>query len=259
MWLVGSWGVTHNKFKGGLGGGRTRPGIMNVLGEREPSVPGGLTVIDKDAKVLLKPLIRSFGLSVSLGVIGGAYVLFDIEDATKFFREMGCKAGISVGDDLVGSAVVWKDILDVEVGDGGGGGRFMAGDKKGSFRAVVVCDGEDTVKTVGEREFDNKVHSDGFKGESGAVGRDGTVRNSWARGGDFGGLTGGATADEGGDEGLHVGPPVIFGDKKAGFENAGVARSRGIVVQGGHIPPKGVVCHDDEAGANPPRTVRVLL
>ena len=102
---------------------------MYVLGKQKPPVPRGLAVVDEDAKVLFKPLIRAFGLAVSLGVIGGAYVLFDVEDAAKFLREVGCETGISVCDDLAGSAIMWEDVLDVEVGDGGGSGRFMAGDE----------------------------------------------------------------------------------------------------------------------------------
>ena len=259
MRLVGSWGVAHNEFKGGFGGGGIRPGVVYILGEWEPSVPSGLAVVDKDAKVLFEPLICSFGLAVSLGVIGGAYVLFDIEEATKFLQEMGCEAGVSVCDDLAGSAVVWEDVLDIKVSDGGGRGRFVTGDKNSSFRAVVIGDGEDAVEAIGEGEFNDKVHGNGFKGEGGAVGRDGAVRDAGARGIDFGGLASGATTDEGSDKGLHVGPPVILGDEEAGLEDAGVTCSGGIVVQGGHSPPKGVVCHDDEAGAIPPRAVRVLL
>ena len=230
MRLVGSWGVAHNKFKGGFGGGRIGPGIMHILGEREPSMPSGLAVVDEDAKVLFKPLIRAFGLAVSLGVIGGAYVLFDIKDATKFLREMGREAGISVCDDLAGSAVMWKDMLDIKVSDGGGCGRFMAGDENGSFRAVVVCDGEDAVKSIGERELNDEVHGNSLKGEGSAIGRDGAVRNAGARGIDFGGLTGGAAPDEGGDKGLHVGPPVILGDEETGFEDARVTCGVGIMV-----------------------------
>jgi hypothetical protein len=75
---------------------------MHILGEWKPPVPSGLAVVDEDSKVLFKPLIRAFGLSISLGMIGGAYVLFDIEDAAKFLREMGGKAGIAVCDDLRG-------------------------------------------------------------------------------------------------------------------------------------------------------------
>ena len=129
MRLVGSWGVAHNELEGGLGGGRIRPGVMYILGEREPSVPGGLAVVDEDAKILFKPLIRSFRLAVSLGVVGGAYVLLDVEEATKFLWEVGCEAGISVCNNLAGGTVMWEDVLDIEVGDSGGGGRFVAGDE----------------------------------------------------------------------------------------------------------------------------------
>ena len=51
---------------------------MYVLGQWEPLAPSGLTVVDEDAKILFEPLVRSFGLAISLGVVGGAYVLFDI-------------------------------------------------------------------------------------------------------------------------------------------------------------------------------------
>ena len=228
--MVGSWGVAHNELKRGLGGGRIRPGVMYVLGEREPSVPGSLAMVDEDAKVLFEPLVRSFRLAVSLGVIGGAYILFDVEEVTKFLWEVGREAGIAVRDDPAGSAVMRENVLDVEVGDGGGGGRFVTGNENGSLRTVVIRDGEDAVEAVGEREFNDEVHGNGFKGEGGAVGRDGAVRDAGARGIDFGGLTSGATTDEGGNKGLHVGPPVVFSDEEAGFENAGVTRGGGIVV-----------------------------
>ena len=86
---------------------------MYILSKWEPLVPSGLVVVNEDAEVLFKPLIRSFGLAVSLGVVGGTYVLFDIEDAAQFLREVGGEAGILVCDNFVGSAVVWKNMLDV--------------------------------------------------------------------------------------------------------------------------------------------------
>ena len=94
----------------------------------------------------------------------------------------------------------------------------------------MVRNGEDAIKAVGEREFNDKIHGDRFEGKGSAVGSDGEVRDTGARGIGFGGLTGGATPDEGGDKGFHVGPPVILGDEKAGFEDAGVTCGRGIVV-----------------------------
>ena len=133
MWLVSSWGVPHNEFEGRLGSGRVGPGVVYILGEWEPSVPGGLTVVDEDAEILFEPLVRSFGLAVSLGVVSGAYVLHDIKDAAKFLREMGCEAGIPVRDDLVGSTVVWKDMLDVKIGNSGGGSCLVTGNEDGCF------------------------------------------------------------------------------------------------------------------------------
>ena len=46
---------------------------------------------------------------------------------------MRCEAGISICDDLARGAVMWKDVLNVKVGDSRGGGRFVARDKNGSF------------------------------------------------------------------------------------------------------------------------------
>ena len=76
--MVGTWGVAHNEVKGGFGGSRVGPGIVYVLGKREPTAPGGLTVVYEDAKILFKPLIHLFRLAVCLGMIGRAYVLFDV-------------------------------------------------------------------------------------------------------------------------------------------------------------------------------------
>ena len=230
MRLVSPWGVAHYEFEGGFGGGRIRPGVVYVLSKGKPSVPSGLAVVDEDAEILFKPLIRSFGLAVSLGVVGRAYVLRDVKDAAKLLRETGRKSGISVRDDFAGSTVVWENMLDVKVGNSGGGSRFVAGDEDGSFRAVMVGDGEDAVEAVREWEFDNEIHGDSLKGEGGAVGRDGAMGNTGSRGNGLGGLTGGTTVDERGDKGFHMGPPVIFGDEEAGFEDAGVACGGGIMV-----------------------------
>ena len=106
---------------------------MHILGKWEPLMPGSLAVIDKDSEVLFKPLVCLFGLAVSLGVVGRAYVLFNVEDAAKFFGEMRGKAGIPVSNDFAWGTIVWEDMLDVKVGDGGGGGSFVAGNEDSSF------------------------------------------------------------------------------------------------------------------------------
>ena len=133
MRLVGPWGVAHDKFKGGFGGSRIRPSIMYILSKWEPLVPSGLAVVDEDAEVLFKPLICAFGLAISLGVVGRADVLFDIEDVAKFLWEMRSEAGISVSNNFVGGAIVWENMLDVELSNGGGSGRLVAGNENSSF------------------------------------------------------------------------------------------------------------------------------
>ena len=203
---------------------------MYILSEWEPLVPSGLVVVDEDAEVLFKPLICVFGLAISLGMVGGAYILFDIKDAAKFLWKVRSEAGISVGDNFAGSAVVRKNMLDVELGDGGGGGCFVAGNENGSFRAVVVRDGEDAVEAIGKWKLNDEIHSNGFKRKGGAVGGNGAVWDMGTRGIGLSGLTGGAAADEGGDEVLHVGPPVVVGEEEASFKDTRVTRGRGIVI-----------------------------
>ena len=121
-------------------------------------------------------------------------------------------------------------MLNIEVSDDGGGGRFVAGNEDGSFRAVMVRDSEDAVKAIRKREFNDEVHGDGFEGEGGVIGGDRAVRDVGVRGIDLGGLAGGATMDKGGDKVLHMGPPVVFHKEKAGFQNARVARGGGIMI-----------------------------
>ena len=106
--------MAHDEVKGGLGGGCIGPGIVYILGEGEPVIPGGLPVVYKDAEILLKPLICLFQLTICLGVVSSAYVLFDVQDVAEFAGKVESKAGIMVGDDSAGGAVMRKDVLDIE-------------------------------------------------------------------------------------------------------------------------------------------------
>ena len=135
----------------------------------------------------------------------------------KFFWKVRGEAGISVSDDFAGGAIVWEDMLNIEVGDGGGSGHFVAGNEDSGFRTVMIHDGEDAIEAVGKWEFDDEVHGDSFKGEGGVVGGDRVVRDVGARRINLGGLAGGATTDKGGDKVLHMGPPVVFREEKASF------------------------------------------
>ena len=143
---------------------------------------------------------------------------------------MRSEAGISVGNDFTGSAVVWKNMLDIEVGNIGCSSHFMAGNEDDGFEAVMVRDSEDAVKAVGKREFDSEVHSDVFKGKGSVISGDRAVWCVEVSCNGFGGLAGGATTDERGDEVLHVGPPVVFGEEKAGFQDTRMTHCGGVMI-----------------------------
>ena len=95
----------------------------------------------------------------------------------------------------------------------------------------MVCDGEDAVKTVGGQEFDNKVHGDSFKREGGTISGNRVVRYAGASCEGLGGLAGGAALDKGGDEVLHVGSSVVFGEEKTSFQDARVTHCGRVMIQ----------------------------
>src|SRR6266403_4898336 len=71
--------MSHDQFEGGLPCCRVWPGVVCILGEWEPFSPVSLRSVPKYSEVLFQPLVGWFGLSVRLGVIGGADVLFDVQ------------------------------------------------------------------------------------------------------------------------------------------------------------------------------------
>ena len=95
--------------------------------------PGSLAVIYEDMEILFKPLVCAFRLAISLGVISGAYVLFDIQNTAKFSGELGSEVGVSISDDFAGGTIVWENMLDIEVGDIECSGCFVAGNEDGGF------------------------------------------------------------------------------------------------------------------------------
>ena len=94
----------------------------------------------------------------------------------------------------------------------------------------MVSDREDAVKTGGGREFDDKVHGDSFEREGSVCNRDRAMGNVGPGSEWLTGLAGGAAMDEGGDEVLHVGPPVVSCKEVASFKDARVAGSWQVVV-----------------------------
>ena len=57
----------------------------------------------EDVKVLFQPLVGTFRLTVCLGVVCGADVLFDVKEFAEFLCEGGGEAWVLVGDIRDGS------------------------------------------------------------------------------------------------------------------------------------------------------------
>ena len=118
--------------------------------------------------------------------------------------------GIMVRNDFMRCAIVWKDRLDIEVGNTGSGDGLVAGDKDCGFGTVVVHYSEDAIKAVGEGEFDNEIHSNHFEGQGHGGSGDREVRGAWVSDVGFSSLAGGTTMNKGDDEVLYMGLPVTI-------------------------------------------------
>ena len=71
-------GISYEQIEGCLFGSCQWPGVLCILGKREPRVPIVLLRSTEDLQVLLKGLVGSLAGSISLRVICCADVLVDV-------------------------------------------------------------------------------------------------------------------------------------------------------------------------------------
>ncbi len=69
--------------------GAVDPVVMRELCERQPIGPIVLSVVNKDAEVLLDLLVNSFGLAICLRMPGGRCVGHDVEQSVELLHELG--------------------------------------------------------------------------------------------------------------------------------------------------------------------------
>ena len=89
-------GVSYEQVEWCLFGGRRWPGVLCVLGKREPCVPVVLLRSTEDSQILLKGLVGSFAGSVSLRVVRRTDVLMDVQEAAEVCGEFRREAYISI-------------------------------------------------------------------------------------------------------------------------------------------------------------------
>ena len=71
-------------------------------------------LICPEVKILLKPLVCQFGLSISARVICCGDVLFDAQYIAQLSRKLGSKARVPVADDFRQESVRGEDMLSIE-------------------------------------------------------------------------------------------------------------------------------------------------
>jgi len=87
---------TVGEVEGSVTGGGMDGVVVGKLSMGKEGGPGGLLEVDKDAEELLKGLVQTFGLTVSLGVEGGGHGGLDVTEGEKSFPEVGGEEGIAV-------------------------------------------------------------------------------------------------------------------------------------------------------------------
>ena len=94
--------------------GRCMRGIVvRELCERKQLAPVVLRAVTEDMYVLFQDLINSFGLSITLGVIGCGSISFDIAEFKEVLGKLGNKLRTTVGHNILGEAVVLENMAEV--------------------------------------------------------------------------------------------------------------------------------------------------
>ena len=116
LWVVCTWGVTHDEVKRGLGSGQVGPGVVYILGKQEPVMLGGLAVVYEDVEILFEPLICVLRLAICLRVVSNADILLDAYFSTDISGKLGCQSRVLIQNDLLWNTIVWKDLFKIDFG-----------------------------------------------------------------------------------------------------------------------------------------------
>ena len=91
------------------------PIIVGELGNGNPFIPVVLLSVDEESKELFDFLVDSFGLSISLRVVGRRGCNFDPKELAESSHEV--RLGSLIADDFLGKAVELPDIVPKQAGN----------------------------------------------------------------------------------------------------------------------------------------------
>ena len=207
--------------------------IVLELSKGEEVRPIILPLIDKEPEVLLQLLVDTFGLAISLGMVGGSGSQFNPEHPVKFSGELGHELGAPVRDYLARQAVVFPDILKKQSGRPGGCYGGEGGDEVGSFGDRVHYHHHGIV-TGRLRQLDYEVYADSIPWSF----RDwkGVKLSNWMVSLGLGPEAKVASGDISADVPGHLGPPIVPRHQLQSLPPAGVASHSSVVTEGDNAP-----------------------
>ncbi len=88
---------------------------MREFSKREPIAPVGLSMVDKDAEILLHFLVDLFCLPIGLWVEGCGGVRGNVEHLIKFLHEFGDELRASIGFDYSGHSMACIDMISEDL------------------------------------------------------------------------------------------------------------------------------------------------
>ena len=140
---------------------------------------------------------------------------------------------------------MWEDLGGIKFCNTFRVNGLLARDEDACFADVMVCNGKDHVKALGQWELSDKVDCDSLEGQV-------ACRGDWEYwwfcrvGVDFVHLAHGVAFDIGSDKVVHVQPLVVLFNQVNSFGNSRVSGSQRVMKKVCYSPLKIVVFHNNK-------------
>jgi len=109
-------------------------------------------------------LVDTFGLSVSLGVIGGGKGEIIVENSSKFSSECRGELWTSIRDNPVVESVAEEDFVEEKGGDSFSGDGFLSGAENYPLSKAMVYHDQERIKAGGGGEVGDQIAGDLLEG-----------------------------------------------------------------------------------------------
>jgi hypothetical protein len=189
---------------------RVNGGIVKPFEKAKSFAPFSRTVATENAEIAFHFLIYTFTFSVSLRVEGSRQCRGNGKSRAKGLKDVGNELGSAIRDDFVRKSILRKDMIEEKGAKLFGRTGLVTRNEAYRFGESLIDHGEDSIKSITEREIGDEVHRNVLE---------------WARGGlvgqetgasgvsnDFVLLAGMTTIDVGVDKFSHGRPPIVTSD-----------------------------------------------